>query len=232
MKRKIQQLVIGLLTIWQAPFVVAEDMDWQGSIALESNYVFSNAVEIDNNPVVQFWANGQFSNGIYVDFWTNTSTESGNPSQSGEIDWTVGYIHQLQSSKLKLFVAYYDIQSPDLFDNNEDVWGTKIHWSNSHYYAEVAHYIVDKSADGYLVGVGTYRGFSQGWSLTGKLNWADGPYQRGKIVVAKLRLSHRNPKRFFDVLSIELSEPLYQEDSDDVRGFAPTLSVKKMLFTD
>lgn len=223
-------LVIGVFALWPFSFAAESDMVWNGSVALKNNYVFSNGVEIDNNPVVQFWVNGQFPSGVYLDFWSNVPTESGNPNQTGELDWTVGYIHKFQSGKLNVFLSYFDVQFPDLFEGSGDVWGPKIHWLNDRYYAEVTHYTVDNFRDGYLIGTGTYYSFGRGWSLTGKLNLGDGPYQREKIVVGKIHLSHNQPKRFFNNISFELSEPLYKENSDDSRGFAWTLALEKSFF--
>lgn len=232
MKKTKYLLVLLAMASTKYHYAMASNMAWRGSVSLKNNYVFSSGTEIDNNPVIQFWANGQLPNGVYLDFWTNAPTEISNSRQSAEIDWGVGYVRQLKSSKLDVSFTYFDIEDSSLFDFEKDMWGPKIHWANKNIYTEAAYYSADQNRDGYLMGMGGQVSLSSRWSMTGKLNYVDGPYQNQEAVVSKLRFSHDDKQRFFDHIYIELSDLLYQNNPNDRRDFVVTLTLQKSLFTE
>ena len=71
-----------------------------------------------------------------------------------------------------------------------------------------------------------------GLTLTGGLNFSNGPFANKKAVIGKLGIRYDSPQFFFQRIGFELSDLVYKENRDDTRGFAATLSLTRYLFND
>ena len=207
------------------------EFDWQGSLSLKNNYVFSTGTEIDDNPVAQLWLRGYKDNGLFVEVWSNLPLDPDNVNRSAEIDYAIGYRQNLKNfGELTTALYYYDIQTPDIFNFNNDAWGPGLMWQYGKYTFDGLYFFVDGAQDGFRLSNAFTQTLNTQWSITPKLNYADGPFQSQAVVVGKLNIAYRNPRWWLESFSLEFSEILYAADPNEVKGFATTFAVTKELF--
>ncbi len=224
----VQMLMsVALLT---PALVHAGDTKLYGYLAARSNYVFSTGTKNDSNPVAQVWLNSQFSNGVFLDLWSNAPLSDGNPERSGEIDYKIGYSHTTAIGGLSYSLAYYDIQLPDLFDDNSDFYAPEVYWYKDQYSVLATYFAGPGHRDGYRVSFGWNPKPIGQWSFNTYVNYANGPFASLQAVISKLRASYSfgNKRRWH--LSAEASIPLYLEQTNDRRGRDITFSLIYDLF--
>ena len=207
------------------------DVRWIGMQSVKNNYVFSTGTQIDDKPVSQFWTRGSFENGFFVDIWANIPLASGNPNNSAEIDYSIGYQKDLKKyGKWTAMLSYYDIETPKLFEFDNDVVGASLRWDKGNFSTEALYFFVDGGRDGYRVSNSYSKQLSNDINVYANLNFADGPFSRQNATIGKLGLSYYPPNWWLDSLGLEFSHMLYTEDDDDPRGFATTFSLGKNLW--
>lgn len=205
--------------------------DRYGTVSLKNNYVFSTGTQIDDKPVLQLWARAAFNRGWFVDLWSNVPLADGNPRRSAEIDYSIGYRHDFGVyGKVTAMLTYYDIQTPDVFNFNNDAWGPVLRWQKGNFFTEGMYFFVDGERDGFRILNSYTHPLSDRLSVRGKLTVADGPFANQAALVGKLGVSYTNPAHWVESVGLEVSEILYAEDHNDPRGFATTLSFSKDLF--
>ena len=223
-------LLTVTLLLATVSFSHAQTVDWSGSVSLKNNYVFSTGTEIDDNPVTQVWLHGRFRNGFFAEIWSSFPLHPDNPNRSAEIDYTVGYVHELNKSELKVSLSYFDIQLPDIFDDLNDFWSPVIRWSTENFFLEATWFHSGDYRDGYRTSIGYTRDLTAGWQANIGLNHANGPFRSRDAIIGKLGVQHYRADRFIEKIGVEISEILYKENSQDPRGFAITFSLTKNLF--
>lgn len=235
LNRKLLWCVFGVL-ICHAQVVIADEspqgrFSWLGSASLKNNYIFSTGTEIDDKPVFQLWLRGTSESGFFVDFWGNAPLRSGNPKRSAEMDFSIGYSKTFGiKHTLTAMLSYYDIETPELLDFDNDVLSPVLKWQTGNFYTEGIYFLVDGDRDGYRIENSYTHRLSERLELQGKLNFADGPYTNKKAVIGKLAVHYSPQGWWLNRVSIELNEMLYLENEFDVRDFGVTFSLQKNLF--
>lgn len=201
----------------------AEDL--KGSAALKNNYVFSTGTKIDSNPVAQLWLHKRYNSGLFLDLWSNWPLEDGNPSYSAEVDYKIGFGHDTRLGHFDYSIAYYDIQLPRVFDLDNNFYAPEIYWRRNKYSVLATYFGGESARDGFRVSLGYHHALSSSWTLNTHVNYANGPFSAQEAVIGKLNFTLSLAKRWLSRVSVELSEPLYLEDSNDRRDRDITFSL-------
>lgn len=211
---KTMLFYIGLI-LW-APLLVAGDMDYSAKLSLKTKYLGKLGTTVDDNNVLQPYVELNHKSGLYGYLWLNLPLKEGNPKRSLEIEPSLGYRKSAGEWTWDASLTLFDIQNPGVLDFTGDILSPKIKLSNPFFYTEAIYYAADSGRNGWLVGVGANKNLRGAVSLSGNINYVEGPLDFEPILYAKFKALVSLNKRHMD-LFVEIMQIVHRESANDPR---------------